>query len=239
MADPDPQALAKGVAAREHHVAITKTARYATLGAPGPRTTQVWFVLHGFGQLARYFIRDFAPLDDGRRLIVAPEALSRFYLGEVDGSTSAQARVGATWMTREDRLVEIEDYVRYLDVLHAQVLGTVEAGAVEISSIQTVVLGFSQGVATAARWAHRGSARLDRLVLWAGTLPPEIESDADFARFRALDLAFVLGSRDPFAEPAHLLELEGRLRAHDVRYRLIRFDGGHELNADVLKELAG
>lgn len=239
MADPDPKALAKGVAAREHHVAITKTARYATLGAPGPGTTQVWFVLHGFGQLARYFIRDFAPLDDGRRLIVAPEALSRFYLGEVNGSTSAQARVGATWMTREDRLVEIDDYVRYLDGLHVHLMKTVDAAKREGSRVQTVALGFSQGVATACRWAARGSARLDRLVLWAGTLPPEIESDADFAPFRALDLAIVLGGRDPFAEPAHLEELEGRLRAHDVRYRLIRFDGGHELNADVLKELAG
>lgn len=222
------------VGAREHHLPTTKTARYATLGAAGAGVTQIWFVLHGFGQLARYFIRNFASLDDGRRLIVAPEALSRFYLGEVDGSTSAQARVGATWMTREDRLTEIDDYVRYLDALHSHVMGSVEE-----SKVQVIGLGFSQGVATASRWARRGRAKLDRLILWAGSLPPEIESEADFTPFRSLDLVFVIGARDPFARTSHLEELEGRLRAHDVRHRLVRFDGGHELNADVLKGLAG
>lgn len=239
MAGPDPKTPAPGAAAREHHLAVTKTARYYTLGEAGAQLTQVWFVLHGFGQLARFFIRSFAPLDDGRRLIVAPEALSRFYLGEMDGSTSAQARVGATWMTREDRLIEIEDYLRYLDTLYAHVMRSVEELKVEKSKVEVVALGFSQGAATVSRWAHRGSAKLDRLILWAGELPPEIERDADFARFRALDLAFVLGERDPFAAPSHVQELEARLRRHDVRYRLVRFDGGHELNGTVLKELSG
>ena len=204
----------------------------------GPGLTQVWFVLHGFGQLARYFIRNFASLDDGRRLIVAPEALSRFYIGEVDGSTSAQARVGATWMTREDRLTEIDDYVRYLDHLHAHVMTTIEEAGGATAKVRAVALGFSQGVATAARWAHRGGARLDKLILWAGSLPPEIESEADFARLKPLDLVFVLGDHDPFAEPSRVGELEGRLRSHGVPYRLIRFDGGHELNAAVLGGLA-
>ena len=224
---------------REHHLAVTRTARYATLGTAGPAIRQVWFVLHGFGQLARYFVRNFAVLDDGRRLIVAPEALSRFYLGEVDGSTSAKARVGATWMTREDRLTEIDDYVRYLDALHAHVMQEVAAARPAEARVETIALGFSQGVATACRWVHNGNAKLDRLVLWAGTMPPEIESEADFGRFRALDLALVLGVRDPFAEPVRLAELEARLRARAVRYRLVRFDGGHELDAGVLREIAG
>lgn len=239
MNGQDPQTSSPDVAARERHLAVTKTARFYALGAAAVHLTQVWFVLHGFGQLARYFIRSFAPLDDGRRLIVAPEALSRFYVGEIDGSTSAQARVGATWMTREDRLTEIDDYVRYLDTLYAHVFAETGESTVERSKIEAVALGFSQGVATASRWAHRGSAKLDRLILWAGELAPEIESDADFARFRGLDLVIVLGDRDPFAAPARVEAMEARLVAHAVRYRLVRFDGGHELNAAVLKGLAG
>ncbi len=233
---PPPGGRAPG---REHHLAVTRTARYATLGTPGPALQQVWFVLHGFGQLARYFVRNFAALDDGRRLIVAPEALSRFYLGEVDGATSAKARVGATWMTREDRLTEIGDYVRYLDALHAHVMAEVAAAGPAGPKVETIALGFSQGVATVCRWVHNGSAPLDRLVLWAGTLPPEIASDDDFARFRALDLAIVMGAHDHFATPARVEELEARLQARAVRYRLIRFDGGHEFDDGVLRELAG
>src|SRR2546425_1041706 len=88
---------------QEHHLAVDKTARYYSLGEPGPATRQLWFVCHGYGQLAGRFLRHFEPLDDGSRVIIAPEGLSRFYLSE----SPAERRVGASWMTREDRLVEM------------------------------------------------------------------------------------------------------------------------------------
>jgi predicted esterase len=193
----------------------------------------VWFVLHGFGQLAGYFIRDFAPLDDGTRLIVAPEALSRFYLGETTGAGSGDARVGATWMTREDRLTEIADYVGYLDALYAHVFTLADRGGVTV-----VALGFSQGVATACRWVARGSSRIDRLVLWAGLVPPEIEGARDAAPFRALHVTRVLGLRDEYATPELVRAEDERLAALGIAARLVRFDGGHELHAKTLQALA-
>ncbi len=96
-----------------HHLPVGRTARYYTLGPIGAATRQVWFACHGYGQLAERFLQRFEPLDDGAHLIVAPEGLSRFYLSD----NPRERRVGATWMTREDRLNEIADYVRYLDTL--------------------------------------------------------------------------------------------------------------------------
>lgn len=216
---------------REHHIAVAKTARYFTLGEPGSDVREVWFVLHGFGQLAGLFIRDFAPITDSARLVVAPEALSRFYL-DPGGGRSPQARVGATWMTREERLVEIGDYVGYLDTLYDHVLGLVpRAGA------RVVALGFSQGVATAARWACRGRARLDHLVLWAGTLPPELGHD-DVAPLRAMRVTRVVGEGDEFAGADLVAAEEARVAALGLAAPLLRFAGGHELNADVLLRLA-
>ena len=52
------------------------------LGALSAETREIWFVVHGYGQLAEYFIRHFRGLDDGTRYIVAPEGLSRFYVKE-------------------------------------------------------------------------------------------------------------------------------------------------------------
>ena len=103
-------------------------------------------------------------------MIVAPEALNRFYLSREGGRAGASARVGATWMTREDRLAEIDDYVRYLDDLHREI-----TEGQQRKNVRVTALGFSQGTATAARWLVHGTARIDRLVLWAGLLPPEIE----------------------------------------------------------------
>src|SRR6266498_2722637 len=139
---------------QEHRLTVSRTARYFTLGRPD---REVWFVLHGYGQLAALFLRHFEPLDDGTRLIVAPEGLSRFYLTE----DPAERRVGASWMTREDRLTEIEDYVQYLDAVHADVVGSVDRSLVKVR-----VLGFSQGAATACRWASTGASRVDRLIVW-------------------------------------------------------------------------
>jgi predicted esterase len=195
---------------------------------------EVWFVCHGFGQLASHFVRHFAPLDDGTRVIVAPEALSRFYLGETDGRGSRNARVGATWMTREDRLAEIADYVGYLDAIHDRVIAEVGDRA-----IRKVALGFSQGAATAARWVALGRSRVAELVLWAGALPPELGSAGDLRQLREVRLTVVLGTRDDFASAERLGEEETRLRELGLPFRVVRFDGGHQLDAATLVAIAG
>ena len=92
----------------EHHLAATRTARYFTLGG-GAGVHHVWFVLHGYGQLASALLRNFEGLANPSRLIVAPEGLSRFYVDPIASGPAARRRVGASWMTREDRLIEIED----------------------------------------------------------------------------------------------------------------------------------
>jgi predicted esterase len=195
---------------------------------------EVWFVCHGFGQLASYFVKHFAPLDDGTRLIVAPEALSRFYLGETDGRGSRDARVGATWMTREDRLAEIADYVSYLDAVHDRVIAEVGDRA-----IRKVALGFSQGAATAARWVALGRSRVDELVLWASALPPELGSAGHLGQLREVHLTLVLGTRDEFATAERLAVEEARLRDLGLSFRVVRFEGGHQLHAGTLVAIAG
>src|SRR5207247_6761190 len=106
----------------EHHLSVAKTARYVALGERSGGVAQVWFACHGYGQLAGRFLEKLRVLDDGTRYLVAPEGLSRFYLSE----HPTERRVGASWMTREGRLAEIEDYVRYLDALYADVCDVLE-----------------------------------------------------------------------------------------------------------------
>jgi predicted esterase len=216
---------------QEHRLSVARTARYYTLGALGPATRQVWFVCHGYGQLAGRFLRHFAPLDDGSRVIVAPEGLSRFYLSE----RAAERRVGASWMTREDRLAEIDDYVHYLDAVHAAV-----AASGHPATASAHALGFSQGAVTVSRWAAFGAARIDRLVLWGGEFPPDLDlSPAAVAdRLRATRLSLVHGRADQFMTPKVISTITERLRAHGVPVRDVPFDGGHEMNEAVLRELA-
>lgn len=209
----------------ENHITVKRTARYYTLGEPGMQTREVWFVCHGYGQLAEYFLRSFKVLDDGSRLIVAPEALSRFYLGGTFG------RVGATWMTKEDRLNEIEDYVNYLDSLYEEIFSGIDRSKARIT-----VLGFSQGTATACRWISRGKVRPERLILWAGLMPPELDLETDREIFENLDLVMVLGSKDEYAKPELAAEQDNRLKTHHIPFRFVGFEGRHVISAETLKK---
>ena len=214
----------------EHQIQVERTARYHVLGAAGPDVHRCWFVLHGYGQLAASLLRGSAPLAAPDAIVVAPEALSRFYLNPVSPVDHANARVGASWMTREAREAEIADYVAYLDRLHAEIRGECGGGPLE-----TRVLGFSQGVATAVRWALLGKIEPPRqLLLWAGHLPPEIWTDQALTRLGASELVLAAGDADPFLAPDELARTVERLDAFGYRARPFGFAGGHTITQEAV-----
>ena len=100
---------------KEQEIHIDYKARYCTLGDFNEATRKIWFVLHGYGQLARFFIRKFKTLSDEGVYVIAPEGLSKFYLEDVTTrAQSGNSRVGAAWMTSENRLADIENYIHEL-----------------------------------------------------------------------------------------------------------------------------
>lgn len=207
---------------QEHHLPVPRTARYHTLG-DAAQARAIWIVLHGHGQLARYFLRKFEGLEDGR-FIAAPEGLSRFYTDE------AHSRVGATWMTREDREHEIADQATYLDLLANALLRDLSPGT------PLNLLGFSQGVATACRWSLCTAFPIKRMVLWAGSLPP-MQSPAERGPWRDMDIHLVLGTDDPYADDSALSRQSALLHEAAVAHRVHRFPGGHELDRGLLEKL--
>ncbi len=216
----------------ERHLEIRRTARYWVLGDEVSAPRETWFVLHGYGQLARRFLRRFQSLEDGARRIVAPEALSRFYPGDGSGRHGPGSVVGATWMTREDREREIEDYVAYLDRLATVVTADLPPEA------PRTVLGFSQGVATAARWTVLGALRPARLVLWGDFLPPDLDLARAREAWAATDVVLVRGSRDPaLSDPARARSEADGLEAAGLTPRWLPYDGGHDIDPSALAEL--
>jgi predicted esterase len=217
-----------------HAIVVPRTARYFTLGPTHGFPRELWFVCHGYGQLASRFLRQFAPLDDGTRLIIAPEGLSRFYLDPIPKRRSDPSpRIGASWMTREDRESEIADYVAYLERLATEIRHPLAGAAPRL-----VVLGFSQGTATVSRWLAASEMRVEQLVLWAGSIPPELDVAAWAARLHGAAITLVAGDEDELATPAAVATEAERLSAAGVGYNLLRFHGGHTVNETALKQLA-
>ena len=203
------------------------------MGSLEAELTEVWIVCHGHGQLARRFLSRFLPLERADRLFIAPEALSRYYLSPpVGGPHPASAPVGATWMTSEDREFEIRDYVSYLDLLHDEIFSVVDRAKVRLW-----VLGFSQGTATVARWVAHGNVDADRVVMYSGLLPSELDVERAARLARRSPLTIALGTNDEFARPELIAAQEARLLGLGVPHTLIRFEGGHEVLPEVLARL--
>lgn len=200
---------------REHRLSVGRSARCFSRG--GEAAAEAWVVLHGYGQLASRFIRGFESIATPTRLVVAPEGLSRFYLDAGAG------KVGASWMTREDRLHEIEDCLAYLGQVRAAI----------IPPVPLTILGFSQGVATAARWAVVTAPAPLRLICWGGLVPEEIPA----ARLVPIRLTYVVGTQEEWAPPAAVEAQAAAYRQGGVSVEVHRFDGGHEVRATELARL--
>lgn len=217
----------------ERHIAVTRNARYYVLGSPSSATKDVWFVCHGYGQLASDFIGEFECIADPSRVIVAPEALSRYYISTAPAFHGPDSRIGATWMTREDRDTEIADYVAYLDDLYDEIMGDIGHRNVSVT-----VLGFSQGGATANRWLTRGNSRADRLIMWGALLATDSDLNQAAAFFRDTELKLVYGTRDQFAEEGMLAGYEKMLNEKGIPFSVTSFDGGHRMDRATLVSLA-
>ncbi|MGE5682981.1 MAG: alpha/beta hydrolase [Bacillota bacterium] len=211
---------------RANNIIINRTARYFTLGDEnGDSVSEVWFVLHGYAQLASEFIRNFEVIDDGSRLIVAPEGLSRFYIKNGTG------HIGASWMTSEDRLNEIEDYLSYLSKVNDQLHSSLKK-----RNIKTCLLGFSQGASTATRWFEKSGINFNRLILWGGHLASDF--NLNNSKYRETDISLVYGAEDKFLLPTYFEEDISNLKKHGIAYRLFSFNGGHLIDPDTLIKVA-
>ena len=216
---------------REHHLPVSRTARYFTVGEPGDELRELWFVCHGYGQLAGRFVRHFESIAGPERMIVAPEALSRFYV-ESPGKTHVDTHVGATWMTREDRLSDIEDNIEYLDALHAHIRATLPPLPLAFTAF-----GFSQGVATVCRWLERTDVRADRVILWGGIIPADVDLAASPA-LRAARLTVAAGTADEHATAGMLAAQDARLTAYGIQCERVSFDGSHRIDLETLARVA-
>lgn len=211
-------------------IQVPKTTRVWQLGTLSPATREVWITCHGYSQLAGRFVEAFRPIVSDTRAVLAPEGLHHFYLDSIDRPAS-ERRVGATWMTREDRDADIADYVGYLDRLAADI-------ARESPEARCIGFGFSQGGATISRWAVATATAPARVILWGSELPPDLDWEHAGARFREVPLTFVIGDRDEFASPERASRQHAILDRHRIPFETITFPGGHALDAETLGRLA-
>lgn len=203
---------------QENHIDITKTARYYTIGKLNEHTKEVWFILHGYAQLAKNILEKFEGLGSDEILFVAPEGLNKFYSRGFAGNPVA------SWMSSEDRLNEIKDYCAFLNQLY------VSFELEKNPQININVFGFSQGVTTASRWIMSNNFRFNKFVLYAGEIAKEYHQYLP-VRLANIPSVFVRGNADSLVAEERI---ENLMRLYiNTKHKLINFDGGHEVTAEM------
>jgi predicted esterase len=205
---------------QENHINIRKSARYYTLGKLNDNTKEVWFVIHGYAQLAKDILQKFEGIENDDIFFIAPEGLNKFYSRGFAGNPAA------SWMTSEDRLNEIKDYCNYLNQLfHSFELD-------KNSIVKVNVLGFSQGVTTASRWIESNDFSFHHFVLYAGEIAKEFQ-DRLPTRLANITSTIVRGKNDS-------LIIEDRIKTlinlyQNTPHEYIEFEGGHEVTTEMVE----
>ena len=147
------------------------------------------------------------------------QALSRFY-------RSRGELVVASWMTRQDRELAIDDNVAYVK---AVVTALAEEGRVNGC---LVVTGFSQGAAMAYRAAARSLSRCSGTVAVGGDLPPELGSDPER---RWPPILIARGESDEWYTRDQLESDERALAGQQAELEARTCACGHEWSAEISK----
>lgn len=205
-----------------YKIRTEKTGHYFTHGQLTGETKFVWICLHGYGQLGKHFIQRFEFLSPRKHFVVVPEGLNRFYY---EGTNE---RPVANWMTREDRLDEIADFIGFLESLRDKI------GWDKNPSVQLIYLGFSQGVTTMLRWLHDVMPRADYLLMWAGGLPDDLLFSYRKPYFSQIPSYFFIGDKDPYFTPDTLEQYQGLVDAIGFDLKVQQFCGTHKVDEKTL-----
>ncbi len=201
----------------EHSLLSQKTFRYFTHG-DSSKAKYILYVLHGYGQLAEFFIRNFQSLNSDY-FVIAPEGMHRFYL---QGSSG---QVGASWMTKEARNQDIQDTTSWLDQLDHEM-------NLNFTFEKKIILGFSQGGATAARWSNLGKIKADSIIYWASVFPPDLENNNLKEPKLKEENYFIIGDNDEYYSKQ---ESEKTIKDYQEKgFKTILFKGKHEINTATL-----
>lgn len=206
-------------------IRFTYEAHYHLSQKPSFQEKEIWLILHGYGQLAEFFVRKFKTVFTPERLFIAPEGTNYNYL------EGFQGRVGANWMTKHEREIAIANNHRFLDTL-------IESFLEKYPHKPTIhVLGFSQGAATATRWASHWNGKIDTLVLWAGGFALDMDLAVAKEAFSETELILALGDHDELISSENIQKQEQLILQLGIDINRLSYPGGHELESTLLEKI--
>lgn len=207
----------------QKNVTYTAENTYNTLNTLTEKTKNIWFVFHGIGYLSKFFIKSFSLLNAEENYIICPQAPSKYY------KDASYKQVGASWLTKENTKIDIENVLNYIDSIFNNE---------NITNQNLVVLGYSQGVSIATRWVAKRKINCSSLILISGQFPAEIQKE-DFNHLNDLNVIHTVGEKDPLFDPKNVRAQENYLLNFFQNIKIVNHNGGHEISTKIIEQLYG
>ncbi len=200
------------------YIEVKKTARFSTFGNLGDGTKYFWFCLHGSNMLCEQLLYKFADFNPTEHFIVSAEGLSRFYAKGMQGD------VVAAWMTKRDRLKEIDDFSNYLSQLYHQQLKLLPQGC------KKTILGFSQGGTTAFRWMHHSIIDFDFFIPYSCWIPEDINLREAKTDLNKQNIIYTYGIQDQFLTEDRMKVVKKIIATNELKLNIEAYEGIHKID---------
>jgi predicted esterase len=206
---------------------VPATARGRVLVREPDQAEKPWPILvgfHGYGQNAEESLEHMLGIPGAAEgwLLCSIQGLHAFYRRKT-------GEVVASWLTRLDRDLAVDDNVRYI----ADVIDRLKRDYPVGDAL--VYGGFSQGAAMAYRAALRSGHPCQGVLALGGDAPPDVMK-ANLEGFPPILIG--RGAKDEFYSAEKLAADEAALAARGLNAKICSFEGGHEW-ADEFREAAG
>lgn len=210
---------------QEKQVSYQTTNTYETLNEFTEKTKNIWIVLHGIGYLSKYFINYFDELNTNENYIIAPQAPAKYYL------KNEYKYVGASWLTKENRVLETANVLAYLDAVYASEEFPKDC--------KVIIFGFSQGVSIATRWVASRKIPCNQIVLYAGGIPRELTpEDFGFLNGQETEITVIVGDKDQYLTGEVMKYETTRIEELFLgKAKQQIFEGGHEVKKEIINEI--
>ena len=206
----------------EKEIVYTISNSYTTLNSLTSKTKNVIFACHGMGYLSRYFLKYFKGLNSDDNYIIIPQAQSKYYIAP------KMKHVGASWLTKENTLKEMENIISYFDSVLSNE---------KIENLNFIFLGYSQGVSVAMRYLAKRKIIVSKLILMSGGIPKELTpKDFKYLKNKAV-IYFVYGDKDEYISEDFLNFEKKRLEDLFSNIKYIEFDGNHEIKTEIIESI--
>ena len=205
-----------------HSISVTRSLDYAVALPEAAEGAPLVIGLHGWGQSCRSFLRKLQPLADEGFAVAVPQAPHQFYV------SMDPRKVGFSWLTMYERDRSVDEFT---DDMASVIADMKTQYGVDTSRVYMV--GFSQGVSMAHRFAVSDKAEVAAIAACAADLPPDVEEQLPAPeRYPVL---IVHAHEDPIIpwEKGEAAAKAITLAGHPVDVH--RFEGGHTLPSDVVQ----